>query len=230
MLYLLRRPSELLGAALALIVGITLHSVAQAAAARATGDRMPAASGRLVPDPRRHFDVFGIIVMLLAGVGWNKPVPFQEPRFRGARTRYVLAILAGPVTNLALGALGLVALRALGAPIMLTVSPKGLLPFYTFPEKLLYEFAVVNAAVGVLTLIPLPPLDGARILWAFAPKSAGWRNARYQLEERNIGIGLCVLLMVPFFGGEGLLMSVVLAVSGAFLAPIALALGMLIGF
>jgi Zn-dependent protease len=229
-LQLLRSPDKLLGVVLALIVGITLHSIVQAAVARALGDRAPAATGRLTPDPRRHFDPFGIIVMVLSGIGWNRPVAFQEPRFRGARRRYLLAVLAGPLTNLALGALGLVALYAAGARLMLTVHPDGPLLRYTFGQTLLYEFAVVNAAVGVLTLVPLPPLDGARILWLYTPKSSGWQNARYQLEERNIGIGLCVLLMLPIFGGEGLLMRIVLSVAGAFLAPIATSLGMLIGF
>jgi Zn-dependent protease len=229
-LHLLRHPDALLGVALALLVGITLHGLAQAAVARGLGDRMPAASGRLSSDPRRHFDPFGVIVMLLAGIGWNKPVPLQEPRFKGARTRHLLAILAGPVTNLLLAVLGLVGLRLLDTPLVLSASPYGALAAYSFPQLLLFEFAVVNAAVGVLTLVPLPPLDGARILWLYAPKSGGWRNARYQLEERNIGLGLCVLLMLPIFGGEGLLMSLVLSVSGAFLAPIAQALGLLIGF
>ena len=230
MLNLLRRPSELLGLVIALLVGIVLHAIAQAAVARATGDRMPAASGRLRPDPRRHFDPFGVIVMIISGVGWPKPVPLQEPRFRGGRTRYVLAILAGPATNLVLAVLGLLALRLTNAPFLLSQSPFGPLFGFTFGQKLLFEFTVVNAALGVLTLIPLPPLDGARLLWLFAPKTPGWRNARYQLEERNIGVGLCVLLLLPVFGGEGLLLRIVLTVSGAFLAPIAQAFGLLIGF
>jgi Zn-dependent protease len=230
-LLLLRHPSALLGVALALLVGIVAHSVVQAAVARALGDRQPAARGRLNPDPRRHFDPFGVIVMLLAGVGWNKPVPFTEPRFRGGRTRYVLAVLSGPATNLLLAVVGLIALRAVQPPVLESVNPgASSVVSFGFGQLLLLEFALVNAAVGVLTLIPLPPLDGARILWAYVPQTGGWRNARYQLEERNIGIGICVLLLLPIFGGVGLLMSVVLAVTGAFLAPIAQALGLLIGF
>lgn len=230
MLYLLRRPSELLGVALALLVGIVAHAAAQALAARAVGDRLPAANGRLSLDPRRHFDPFGVIVMLISGVGWNKPVPLQEPRFRGARGRYVLAVLAGPVTNLVLAVLGLVGLRLVGTTFLFAVDPRT--PFHPpgFGEVLLFELAVVNAALGVLSLVPIPPLDGARILWVLAPKTQGWRTARYHLEERNIGLGICVVLFLPLFGGIGLLMSLVLAVSEAYLAPIAHALGFTIGF
>lgn len=230
MLFLLRRPGELLGVAIALLVGTMLHAIAQAAVARGFGDRMPAAHGRLRLDPRRHFDPFGVITMIISGVGWPKPVPLQEPRFRGARGRYVLAVLAGPATNLVLAVLGLLALRLTNAPLLLSQSPFDPQFGFTFGQRLLFEFTFVNAALGVLTLIPLPPLDGARLLWLFAPTTQGWRNARYQLEERNIGIGLCVLLLLPVFGNEGLLLRIVLTISGAFLAPIAQAFGLIIGF
>jgi Zn-dependent protease len=229
-LFMLRRPVELLGVALALLVGVVAHCVAQAAAARALGDRLPLATHRLSLDPKRHFEPFGIIVMLLSGVGWNNPVPLQEPRFRGGRGRYLLAVLAGPVTNLLLAVLALVALRAIGGKGVLDVDPRADISILPFADVLLGKFAVVNAALGVLTLLPVPPLDGARILWLYAPATAGWRNARYQLEERNIGIGLCVVLMLPLFRGIGLMMALVLAVSEAFLAPVAHALGLLTGF
>jgi Zn-dependent protease len=229
-LFMLRRPAELLGVALALLVGIVLHCVAQAAAARALGDRLPLATRRLSLDPKRHFEPFGVIVMLLSGVGWNNPVPLQEPRFRGGRGRYLLAVLAGPVTNLLLAVLALVALRALGGKGLIDVDPRADISILPFADVLLSTFVVVNAAIGVLTLLPVPPLDGARILWLYAPATAGWRNARYQLEERNIGIGLCVVLMLPLFRGIGLMMTLVLAISEAFLAPIAHALGLLTGF
>ena len=229
MLFLLRDPAACLGMAIALVVAVVGHSLAQAATARAFGDRLPAASGRLNPDPRRHLDPFGVIVMLISGIGWNKPVPLQEPRFRGGRTRYLLAILAGPFANLLLAVAALAALRAVAPPVLLSVDPLTV-PGFGFGEKLLYELAVVNAAVGVLTLLPIPPLDGARILWLYAPQTPGWRNARYHLEERNVGIAICVVLSLPLFGGSGLLRSLAVAVTSAFLAPVAQALGFVIGF
>lgn len=237
MLLLLRYPSAFLGMAIALVVAVVAHALAQVLTARAFGDRLPVASGRLTADPRRHLDPFGVIVMVISGIGWGKPVPIQEPRFRGGRTRYVLAILAGPLVNLVLGVLGLVGLALIGqgvlhdvSPALLDVSPVREPIEFTFAGTLLYQFAVVNAAIGILTLLPIPPLDGARILWLYAPKTPGWRSARYRLEEQNIGIGIVVLLSLPLFGGRGLLMSIVLGVTGAFFAPIAEALGFSIGF
>ena len=229
MLFLLRYPAAFLGVAVALVVAVVVHSVAQALAARAVGDRLPVANGRLNPDPRRHFEPFGVIVMLISAIGWNKPVPLQEPRFRGGRVKYLLAILAGPVANVVLGVLALVALRYAAPPLLLSVDPidgagRDLV------SALLFELAAVNVAVGVLTLLPIPPLDGARILWLYAPQTPGWRNARYQLEERNIGVAICVLLSLPLFRNVGLLRAVAVAVSEAILAPIATALGVVIGF
>lgn len=230
MLFLLRYPAAFLGVAVALLVAIVVHSLAQAATARAFGDRLPAGNGRLNPDPRRHFEPFGVIVMLISAIGWNKPVPLQEPRFRGGRTRYLLAILAGPLANIVLGILSLVALRYLAPPpILLSVDPiagQGL----DLGTVLLYELAVVNVAVGVLTLLPIPPLDGARILWLYAPQTPGWRNARYQLEERNIGVAICVLLSLPLFRSAGLLRTLAVVIGEAILAPVASALGFVVGF
>lgn len=224
MLFLLRQPATLLAVALSLVVGIVAHCVVQAAVARAVGDRMPAASGRLNPDPRRHFEPFGIIVMLISGIGWNKPVPMQEPRFRGSRGRYTLAVLSGPLANFVLALLGLLVLAALDTPYDNQVGldlDTGL----PFVDVLARTFAVTNALIGALTLLPIPPLDGARVLWAYAPRSPGWQNARYQLEERNIGLGICVVLMLPIFGPVPLLMRLCFAIGDAFLAPIAGALG-----
>lgn len=230
MLFLLRQPETLLAVAVSLLIGIVAHGVVQTAVARMVGDRMPAAAGRLSPDPRRHFEPFGIISMVISGVGWNKPVPLQEPRFRGSRGRYTLAVLSGPLTNLALAVLGLVGLLLLDEPGF--ASSEGFTSFGrsepSLPALLAFQFALVNAAIGALTLLPLPPLDGARVLWAYAPRTTGWQNARYQLEERNIGIGICLVLMLPIFGGMGLLMRLTLAIAAAFLDPIASAMGLLV--
>jgi Zn-dependent protease len=95
-------------------------------------------------------------------------------------------------------------------------------------ELFLYQFTVVNAALGVLTLLPIPPLDGARILWAYAPRTHGWQQARYHLEERSIGIGLCLLLLLPIFGGQGLLFRLTMAIADAFVDPIAAGFGMVV--
>lgn len=72
---------------------------------------------------------------------------------------------------------------------------------------------VTCVAIGVLYLVPLPPLDGARIMWALAPPTAGWQKARYNLEEQNYGLGALVVLSLPLFGGEGLIVRIVYAVA-----------------
>jgi Zn-dependent protease len=228
-LFLLRHPEYVLGVLIALVVGITLHSVAQAAAAIALGDRMPRATGRLSVDPRKHFEVFGIVGMLLSTIGWNKPVAMQEPRGTFRRGRFTLAILAGPLANLVLATLGLLAFKAAGGdgyalfyPDLLGQAPVAM----PFAQALAYEFALVNAGVAALSLVPIPPLDGARLLWAYAPQTAFWRNARYQLDERGIGMAICVFLLLPIFRDAGMLLRLALTVGDAFLAPVARAFGL----
>jgi len=226
-LFLIRSPETLLAVALALLVAIVAHGVVQTAVARALGDRMPAAAGRLSPDPRRHFEPFGVIAMLLSGIGWNKPVPLQEPRFRGGRTRYVLAVLSGPFTNLVLAVLGLVVLKLLDqGGFASTGAFETFGERASFPTLLAFQFTIVNAAVGMLTLLPIPPLDGARVLWAYAPRTHGWQNARYQLEERNIGIAICLVLLLRLFRVEPLLLRLTFELAAAFLDPIASAMGL----
>ena len=223
MLFLLSKPVAFLGAGIAIVVAVVAQSVAQAAAARALGDRMPASTGRLSLDPRKHLDPFGVVVLLIACITFPKPMPLQEPRFRGGRGRYLAAILAGPFVNLLLAVAGLAALSLVEGGFVPSPAPNlgSSLSLDLFPDStpavLLFEFAAVNAGIGVLALFPIPPLVGARILWLYAPRSHGWQTARYKLEEQNFGLGIVVLLLIPLFGGLGLLSRLVFAVSGAFL-------------
>lgn len=200
MLFLLKEGWLLLGAALGLLLGTVLHGVAQTAVAGALGDGMPRAARRGDPDPRRHVDPFGVVVMLIANppVGWGKPVPLQEPRFR-AKGRYLAILASGPLTHLVTG---IVLLAAFGAAAV--ASPAA---------QVLGEAALVSFCLSVLQCIPLPPLDGARALWALAPRTEGWRRARYHLEEQNWGLGILIVLLLPLFSNnQGLLLRVILAV------------------
>jgi Zn-dependent protease len=66
----------------------------------------------------------------------------------------------------------------------------------------LFAASLTTIEVALLYLVPLPPLDGARIMWALAPPTAGWQKARYYLEEQNYGLGILIVLLLPIFGGN----------------------------
>jgi len=201
-LFFLDRAGPLLGVVVGFVVGVTVHSVSQAFLADRFNDRQARLAGRISVDPRRHFEAFGVVAVLIAGVGWGKPVPFDERRV--GRGRYLLLLALGPLTQVAL------ALAAFGGLALLDADSATTRPFVT--ETLLF-FGLVNAASAVLALTPLPPLEGNRLLWTLAPSTGGWQRARFYSEEQNYGQAALIVLLLPIFSGVGLLMRLVYAVS-----------------
>jgi Zn-dependent protease len=195
---------------LSFVVAVTMHGWVQCLVADRAGDRAPRAEGRLAPDPRRHIDPFGAIAGLIAGMGWAKPLEPQAAR-RGRGS--VLAIyLSGAVVNLVVGVLSLVAFR-LQSGAGLPGSSSTLLQYGvgggSAGLRILVLFGLMNLYVGVLSLVPLPPLDGGRLLFALGPRSVGWQKAEYRLVEQNIGlVAVLVLLLLPLGGPQALLPTV----------------------
>jgi Zn-dependent protease len=209
-IFLLREPVQLLAVAIGLVIGVVLHNVAQSVAARATGDPAARLARGMTLDPRRHLEPFGVIAMVVTALGWGRPVELTEPRRQGGRRgRFIATVLAGPAATLIVGA-PLVAGAAVASPdrrFLVDTGPT------SAALKVMFFVGLVLVEMSVLQLVPLPPLDGARIMWVLAPPSPGWQKARYYLEEENYGLGILLLLMLPIFGGVGLIVRIVLAVA-----------------
>ena len=204
MLYALGDPVSLVVLVLSFVVAATLHGWVQSLVAVRQGDRRPAAAGRTRLDPRRQLDPFGAVAAAIAGVGWSRPLDPPDRRRGGL----VVLLLSGAVANLVVGFAALAAFRlvgglALGASVpqlQYGVQGAGLL------ERCLLLFGLMNVFVGLLSLVPLPPLDGGRLLFALAPRTPGWQKAEYQLDERGIGVAvLLALLLIPLGGPQALL-------------------------
>ncbi len=211
MLYALPQPLLLVGLLIGFVVGGVAHALAQIAAA-GRRDRL-ATGGRRTADPRRQLDVFGAIAAAIAGVGWPRPLETDQHRL-GSRGRLTLVLLAGPAANLVLAVAGYAALLATGAPAGLPVAGVSdvLLGRLATPAAAAVPlgFATVNLAMAVLSVVPLPPLVGGRLLFAYAPRTSGWRNAEYRLVDQNWGVGIVlVLLLLPLAGGVPLLLFLV---------------------
>lgn len=214
MLYALSHPLALLGLVLGFVAAVTLHGAVQAFVATRTGDRRPRAEGRVTLDTRRHLDPFGCVAAGLAGPGWVRPVEVGSPVFRGrAPWRPVFVLATGPLASGLLGLGLLVAARAAGAPEPSLLVPQlsDLLHGKTLAvdgvSLLLLEAGAAALAVGLLALIPLPPLDAGRALFCVAPRSQGWQRARHWLIEQNIGlVAVLVLLIIPIAGERPLLL------------------------
>ena len=216
MLYALDDPFSLLVLLLSFLVAVVLHGWVQALVATRVGDRRPAAAGRTRLDPRKHVDPFGAVGAAIAGVGWAKPIDPPDRRRRGA---LVTVLLSGAVANLVVGFVALVGFRLAGGAVLGT-SVQQLqygVDLGDLLQQALLLFGLMNVFVGMLSLVPLPPLDGGRLLFALAPRTPGWQKAEYQLDERNIGVAvLLALLLIPLGGPQALLPVLLDTVVGPF--------------
>ena len=150
---------------LAVLLAITLHELAHGYVAYCLGDNTAKAAGRLTLNPLAHLDPIGALMMLIAGFGWAKPVPINPFFFKGNRTTGMMLVsLAGPLVNL------IVAYIAYAV----YVAGQG---FYTVPflNQFLNYCIILNVFLAVFNLIPIPPLDGSKILAGFLPKQTAFK-------------------------------------------------------
>lgn len=143
---------------IAIIIAITIHEFSHALAATLQGDLTAKSQGRLTLNPLAHLSGIGFLMLLLVGFGWGKPVPFNPYNLKNKRWGPALISLAGPGSNLVLAA-------ACGGIL------KGVLNFTSLPpENLLIQFlyllVIINIVLMVFNLIPIPPLDGSKLLFS----------------------------------------------------------------
>jgi Zn-dependent protease len=168
---------------IAIVLGITVHEFMHAYTAHRLGDDTARLLGRLSLNPLAHMDPFGTLLLVLAGFGYGKPVPFNESRLRTALGVTFVA-LAGPIANLALAALCAIPLR------FSTVSLLG-----GAYEEILTAIVLWNCVLAIFNLVPIPPLDGANVVYGLlSPRQQySWRT--YQQYGPFLLLG--ILLLAP---------------------------------
>lgn len=166
-----------------ILLSLTVHEVSHGYAAYKLGDPTAKALGRLDLNPLRHLDPFGTICLLLFGFGWAKPVPINPLHFKHMKRDTAITAAAGPLSNFLLGFLGAFLCRA--ASYLPFSQPVYILMLF------LSVFSTLNFGLALFNLIPIPPLDGSRILFAFLPTNAYFAVMKY---ERYIMIGMMILL------------------------------------
>ncbi|MFN3705165.1 MAG: site-2 protease family protein [Thermoflexales bacterium] len=179
-----------------LLVALPLHELAHALTAKWLGDDTAERLGRVTLNPLAHLDVFGTLLVLLAGFGWAKPVPVNPYRLRtDPRTGMALVAIAGPLTNLLLAvAAALIFRLASGLNILEGYGPLG--PFLGgWLGEMLFALVVFNTFLALFNLIPVPPLDGSRLLALVLPEQA---QPMMEMLERY---GFVILLLLFSFGG-----------------------------
>lgn len=182
--YLNSQLIQLLVSVPAVLLCLSVHEACHGYMAYALGDPTAKHAGRLTLDPIRHLDPIGTICLLFFHVGWAKPVPVNPGNFKHPRRDIALVSLAGPVSNFLLALVALFLyypLRLAESSIVMTIA------------LMLYMVAVISIGLGVFNLIPVPPLDGSKILLSFLPRKYEWKFAQYQ---QYIQFGLLILLVL----------------------------------
>jgi Zn-dependent protease len=199
------------GVVILVMLGIAfpVHEFSHALAAYRLGDSTARYLGRLTLDPRVHFDPMGGLLMIISvlagvGIGWAKPTPYNPYNLRGGRWGEALVSLAGPISNLVLAILGAIPLRFLIATHM---DAEFFVVFFSF-------FVQINLLLMVFNLIPIPPLDGSKLLYA-ALDAQTERQVRPVLDQYGMFI-LLALILLPNLGGP----DVIGAVFGAVIDPL----------
>ena len=179
---LLKDPLGFFIIAVPLLYSIIFHELAHGWAAYRLGDPTAKLLGRLSLNPIRHLDPMGTLMLFLFGFGWARPVPVNFNHLRDRRRGMIVVSAAGVATNMLL-AFGALLLYRLFSPSASSLA-----------AQLLYIFARINIILAAFNLIPLPPLDGSKILMGFAPSSVR------QLLVRIEPYGLLILIGMLYFG------------------------------
>jgi Zn-dependent protease len=151
-------PAAAVAVLLGFVVGIVLHEAAHAWTALVLGDDTAYRQGRVTLNPASHLDVLGSVMLLVAGFGWGKPTPVTPSKLRGGVFGPVAVAFAGPLSNMVI--VGVCALL-----FRLATFQTGYLGL------VLVSIAFVNALLFVFNLIPIPPLDGSKVIFPFLPRA-----------------------------------------------------------
>ena len=196
--------SMLLTRVLSVLLCLTVHETCHGLVAYALGDPTAKRMHRLSFNPLHHIDWGGLAAMLLVGFGWAKPVPVDMRYFKDPKKGMDLTALAGPMSNFLMAALCCIPLRWL-LPLVLRMDnlQSPLVWLYNF----LITLILMNLGLGLFNLLPIPPLDGSKVLFALLPDRAYLQLMRYE----RYGM-LLLILLVSFDVGSDFLSEAIFAV------------------
>ncbi|MEQ8586098.1 MAG: site-2 protease family protein [Thalassobaculaceae bacterium] len=185
--------------ALPVLLAITLHEAAHGWAAAKLGDPTARLMGRVTLNPFAHVDLVGTVIIPLALLlmnapflfGYAKPVPVNFSRLRNPRRDMALVALAGPASNILLAVIGALAFHLI--PVLPDVVTE-------WGAEMLQRLVLLNLILAVFNMLPMPPLDGGRILVAILPDWAAWKVAR--LERAGLFIVIGVLFLLPYLAAQ----------------------------
>ena len=189
----------------AVLLCLSVHETCHGLAALALGDPTAKARHRLSLNPLRHIDWLGLAMMFVAGFGWAKPVPVNPNYFKKPKQGMAVTALAGPASNFLLALLAMLISR-----LIYLYAPYNPV-WQTVFDFCLYTVAPLSIGLGLFNLLPLPPLDGSKVLAMFLPDRA------YAVWMRYERYGMLVLLVLSFADiGSSFISNAILGVYSAF--------------
>ena len=178
------------------ILAITAHEFAHAFVANKLGDRSAKAMGRLSLNPIKHIDPVGFLCLVLFRFGWTSPVPVNSKNFKNQKLGLFLTTISGPLANLLLAFLGCFVFTAFTLLKPYCITEIYLRVPYTLTETIIGQFCLVNVTIAIFNLIPLPPLDGFKILSLIIPKHSYHAFMKY---EKFFSLGFLIILLIDFY-------------------------------
>lgn len=194
---------EMLYMIIPMLLSLSIHEYAHAYVAYKLGDTSQKYRGRLTLSPFAHIDIFGLLAFFLIGFGWAKPVQVDDSNFKNRRKDMLMVALAGPASNLVLAFVATIIFKIV---LVLGVSTEIL-------NTIFLQTIILNVVLAVFNMIPLPPLDGSRLLFYFLPSK--YRNIEFFLTKYSFII---------------LLILIVTGISSYIITPVIKAIGTLLMF
>lgn len=159
---------------------ITIHELAHGFVAYKLGDNTAKMMGRLTFNPIKHIDIFGLLMILIIGFGWAKPVPVDMRNFKSPKLGMAITSFAGPLSNIILALIVLFVYRLLPFPV------------HSLGMTIVLRTVVLSTALAVFNMLPIPPLDGSKILFSVLSDRLYLKLMRYE----RYGMIVLMLLMI----------------------------------
>lgn len=186
-----------------ILIALTFHEFAHGFVAYAMGDNTAKDAGRLTLDPLKHIDPLGFIMLILVRFGWAKPVPINENNFRNKNLGLFLVSIAGITANILLALIFHLIAFFTEDIVNLTAY-----------SQIMSNIVIINIMIAAFNLLPVPPLDGSKIIYSFLPQKLRYNFYRYE------SYGSIVLIILLVTGGVGYFLSPVVSLIISFLNSI----------